>query len=1034
MMSLPSRATAETTVDEAALSALPTDAAHATPTVARAGEAMIAGFGEVASALRGAGFRHAADASLRLTASTAAHVPLPDPSSLDAGAENALAAMDARLADLITQHAMPLIPSVHAGAGGGPRFVVGARDLSALVAAISVEHGDHGVDAELRIFLDEALRAGDCFLDTAPGLGFAALSAATAGPLVAVLTQHHDLKDGSQLMRAAGASACASKVQAHGAEPLDRLPLPALAGDELFLLHVGDAAQVAPVLRGARGLIQGGRLGTVAWRRRAALGDEATAPHVAVGVLDVLGFEHFALVVGADGVELVPVAAMPDSEMVFSLSPSFLARANGGSVADTLPAAALPRAPRPEHSVEHDATGLFTAVMEDVAPGSQALDAAPTVGELTNAMIEMAWPTARVVSFDIFDTLVVRKVAAPADVFLHLANRAPFDALHLDAADLAFRRQSAESRARQQGHDIRGSGEVTLAEIHVVLAEDIGLSSTHVLAMVRAEQDVELALCEAHPVLQRWFDRARTDGKRLWCISDTYHEAAFLSRLLASCGFALDGVTVVSSADARCSKGEGRLFGHVLKAMREVPSAVLHIGDNPTGDRAMPQSRGIAAILHPWAAATHDDAPASSVGDAVSLGLAMIGAAASEPPAPFWWQFGYSVAGPLLAGYALWLHERFVADGIDRAYFLLRDGEILESVYRVMTEGCGGPTTSLLESSRRAYFLPAYESQRPALLGQLIVSENPRPVGEFLSRYGLEAHQFTRAITEAGFAAASDIVPPFQMDSHRQLGALMTHPSVRDAMKERSRAERRLLMNYLEGERVLSGGRIALVDIGWNATIQRSLVAALELERRPQPIHGYYLGTKPMAHVEQGESTVSGYLFESGRPSSRLNAIMALPQLVEFLCSTTRGSLRRFAWQDGKAVPVHAPVDHSPAQQQRLHEAHTGAIAYAKRLARERQAFGFTQVSPDAALRRLARVIQAPTAVEAQQIGDLQHGDGMGADRSRAFAAFTPGAWSIQDIYRDHTRAYWPVGLAARREPQALVLRTLRWLMENQLA
>ncbi len=1033
-MDRPPRATADRLVEEAAQSALSTDASGTVLTVAQAGEAMIAGLGELASALRVAGFRQAANAFLSLAASAAEHVPIPHPSAPDAGPDAALAAMDARLAELITQHAIPLVPSVHADANGGPRFVVGARDLSALVAALSVEHGDHGVDAELRIFLDEALRAGDCFLDTAPGLGFAALSAATAGPGVAVLTQHHDLLDGAQLMRAAEASERASQIQAHGAEPMDSLPLPVLADDELFLLHVGDAAHVAPVLRGARGLIQSGRLGTVVWRRRAASGDEMAALQVAVGVLDVLGFEHFALVVGAEGVELVPVAAMPDSEMVFSLSPGFLVRANGGCIADTLPAAATPRVQRPEHSVERDATGLFTAVMEDVAPGSQALEKAPTAGELTNAMIEMAWPTARVVSFDIFDTLVVRKVASPEDVFLHLANREPFDALQLEAADLARRRQQAEARARQTGHDIRGSGEVALAEIHTVLAEELGLSLTHVPAMVRAEQDVELALCEAHPILQRWFDRARTDGKRLWCISDTYHEAAFLSRLLTSCGFALDGVTVVSSAEARCSKGDGRLFGQVLKEMREVPSAVLHIGDNPAGDRAVPTSRGIVAILHPWAAATHEDAPAHSVGDAVSLGLAMIGAAASDPPAPFWWQFGYSVAGPLLAGYALWLHERFMADGIRRAYFLLRDGEILESVYRVMTDGFEGPTTSLLESSRRAYFIPAYESDRPALLGQLTASENPRPVGEFLSRYGLEARQFVRAIKEAGFAAASDVVQPFQMDYQRKLSALMTHPTVRAAMKERSRAERRLLMTYLETEGVLAEGRIALVDIGWNATIQRSLVAALELERRPQTIHGYYLGAQPMAHVEQGGSTVSGYLFESGRPSSRADAIMALPQLVEFICSATRGSLRGFAWQHGNAVPVHGPVDHSPEQQQRMQEVHTGAIAYAKRLAHERRTFGFTQISPDAALRRLARVIQSPTAVEAQQIGDLQHGDGMGADRSRALAAFTPGAWSIQDIHRDHTRAYWPVGLAARREPQALVLRTLRWLMENQLA
>ena len=105
-----------------------------------------------------------------------------------------------------------------------------------------------------------------------------------------------------------------------------------------------------------------------------------------------------------------------------------------------------------------------------------------------------------------------------------------------------------------------------------------------------------------------------------------------------------------------------------------------------------------------------------------------------------------------------------------------------------------------------------------------------------------------------------------------------------------------------------------------------------------------------------------------------------------------------------------------------------GAVAYARGLAQERKVFGDDPISADAALRHLARTIQQPTAEEAAAIGDIQHGEGLGADRIRSFAAFSEGAFTAESLLTDHARAYWPAGLIARREPAALALRALLWL------
>ena len=130
-------------------------------------------------------------------------------------------------------------------------------------------------------------------------------------------------------------------------------------------------------------------------------------------------------------------------------------------------------------------------------------------------------------------------------------------------------------------------------------------------------------------------------------------------------------------------------------------------------------------------------------------------------------------------------------------------------------------------------------------------------------------------------------------------------------------------------------------------------------------------------------------------------------------------------------VPVHAPVDHPTAQQQYVGQLRDGALAYARGLSQERRVFGSQVIGQDAALRHLARTIRRPTAEEAEAIGEIRHGEGLGADRLRSFATFGEAPHTRASLLRDYRTAYWPTGLLARREPAALALRSLLWMQSQ---
>ena len=237
-------------------------------------------------------------------------------------------AIDASLADRIERGAGPIIPSVSTRSDGSPRFVLRIADANAAAQAIAQEHGDDGVAAELRLFIDEALRNGDRYVDAAPGEGFAALTAASGTAAVSVIVLCEDRSECEAIETSARWSDVAGFVTARVGETLDDISFAPAATGASTILHAGSAAFVAPLLIGARAGLERRDIGAVAWRcgRADETGRDADSVQIAAAVLGVFGFMHFALTHGENGMELVPAEAMASNEMIFSLEPSFLAR------------------------------------------------------------------------------------------------------------------------------------------------------------------------------------------------------------------------------------------------------------------------------------------------------------------------------------------------------------------------------------------------------------------------------------------------------------------------------------------------------------------------------------------------------------------------------------------------------------------------------------------------------------------------------------------------------------------------------------
>lgn len=176
-----------------------------------------------------------------------------------------------------------------------------------------------------------------------------------------------------------------------------------------------------------------------------------------------------------------------------------------------------------------------------------------------------------VISFDIFDTLLFRKVPRPADVFSLVEKSV---GLH----GFAQSRIQAEHAARQKMQRLFSTTEVQLQGIYTEL---MPLYGTRCDEIQRKEIQTEFDCCYANPVMAELVRKLRDMDKTIIAVSDMYLPQKVIVRLLENCGFTqLERVYV--SCEYKVGKADGRLFRIVREQYPQ--KSIIHIGDNFRSD------------------------------------------------------------------------------------------------------------------------------------------------------------------------------------------------------------------------------------------------------------------------------------------------------------------------------------------------------------------------------------------------------------------------------------------------------------------
>lgn len=504
-------------------------------------------------------------------------------------------------------------------------------------------------------------------------------------------------------------------------------------------------------------------------------------------------------------------------------------------------------------------------------------------------------------SFDLLDTLLVRPVADPHEIF-RLVER------DLAAPGWAVARAEAERAART----LKPSREVDLDEIYAAPPLNRWRAD---LPRFRAKELEWESTMRLDPVAVARVLAARAEGARILYITDMYLPREFFLARLAPVWAA--GDTLLISHEAGDSKG--RTWWKSLADAH--PRPWLHLGDNPHGDVAMPRRHGIRAEL--WTrsrpnplekhlARDNPDAP-------LVPGISRLARLSRPADAPDIWDDGANVSGPFCHGFVRWILHDARERGIERVLFLSRDGQLPEKVARRLRAADPTlPESVYLCGSRHAWYLALFDPALPA--HRQWVNHIPRPtIAGMFENLDLDPLDLEPVLLRLGHPRDT-WDSPLTIPARHGVWDRLARDSEAAAYFARHRARRlALALAYLRAQGVFDSPRLALVDIGWSGTMHQAFVQLLTHAPGPHPhVRGYFFGL----HQNLTADRDCFHL----RPGRWPHWLSAFPSVIEMLVPGDHGQTLGYQAADGAATPVFAPDQVAPPEV--ITALHDGALAY----------------------------------------------------------------------------------------------------------
>ena len=501
----------------------------------------------------------------------------------------------------------------------------------------------------------------------------------------------------------------------------------------------------------------------------------------------------------------------------------------------------------------------------------------------------------RIFSFDVFDTLLTRKVASPTSLFLIVGERALSAGL-IDISAAAFREQRVEAEIKARSS---ASGqEVTFDEIYQLLTLTLNLPLSAGKALLQLELAVESEMLVPVPGALDLVRKARGKLGGILFVSDMYLPPLYLRGELIKHGFWQDADRLYVSNEWRASKAAGTLFGKILETEKLRPEAIYHTGDRKDADFDVPSRLGVKARhldvcrLTRYEQMLDQFSVESSGFSSLIAGISRL--TRLQMPAltshlSTLSEIAASLISPVIALYAIWILREAKARNLRRLYFVARDGYLVKKIVDALIKALNlSIETRYLYGSRQAWHLPAITDFSPPALSWLFEKTRTLSLRIVLSRLQILPEQVSDMLANLGWSLETWDTP---LDDESLAGLeteLLGSVAFREQIEKLVVEKKETVLGYLEQEGLFEPVAWAMVDLGWHGRLQQSLESLLRNKKEIATLglyFGLYADSPALSHLK-----TASYLGWDLRCPPKEREIPALVFLMESFCTAPHGS------------------------------------------------------------------------------------------------------------------------------------------------
>lgn len=509
----------------------------------------------------------------------------------------------------------------------------------------------------------------------------------------------------------------------------------------------------------------------------------------------------------------------------------------------------------------------------------------------------MEYNNAKVIAFDIFDTILYRKVS-PMHVHRMWAERI-IEKLKLECSmeylvEKKFKcARLAKVKNVSQGFDREYSYRQMTNYLRKKLKLELSEIEFYNLA-IDIELEVEKQVCYVPEKMKELINDIKKE-KVVICISDFYLPSIIMQSLLRSKEINVENIFV--STAYLLQKRTGRLYEKVSELLQISPKQILMIGDNIKSDYNNALQVGMKAVHlnneknHTY----YEEFEKNLVNAKKEFDDFMNSDEVVKRVVPF------SHVSFAMTIFIRRLFNRLKKDNCKHVLFMSREGEFFKTLFddyqKYFIPEQDWIETHYFYVSRRATIVPSIYNVEKDSFKEIYKNYLQMSIHDFLCNLGMDTN--TNVLKSLEHIDINISIPNFS-DSKEYSMLLSSEIFIKECLNN-SKIQREYLTKYLDDMKIdYQAEGLFLVDVGYSGTSQNNIY---KMFRKKVAIHGYYMISYADRKSICENNTKSGILYDikSGEKKDEFTYNSAV---IEMLTLASHCGVDSYSLKDNKIVPV----------------------------------------------------------------------------------------------------------------------------------